>query len=304
MLSSVITIPIADITIGPDRARRDLGDLPTLAASIDQIGLLQPPVINTANKLICGLRRIRAVESLGWTQIEARVVDLAEVVLGEFAENEFRKDFTRSERVSIAKAMEEAIGNRAGRPSGDDEIRRNCDEFSEGERTKDFVAKRTGFGSKDSLARAESVVENGIPELVEAMDKEEVSIAAAAEIAALPTEEQQAVVAEGAKAIRGKASELRSGRKRSTRAADSGEPESGQHSDSNEDGPQEEGGETPPAFFDRIARWQAFEAALEAEFQAWPAEKRCVFLINLEETTNRLRATIPGLIDERDTVLS
>ena len=42
------------------------------------------------------------------------VVDVPSIVDGEYAENEFRKDFTVSERVAIAKELEDGIGERRG----------------------------------------------------------------------------------------------------------------------------------------------------------------------------------------------
>jgi hypothetical protein len=50
-------------------------------------------------------------------------------------------------------------------------------------KTDDHAAQMSGFGSADTLARARKVVEQGATELVAAMDKGEVSISAAAEIA-------------------------------------------------------------------------------------------------------------------------
>jgi ParB-like nuclease domain len=96
---------IADIKIG-QRHRRDLGDIRALAASIDQLGLLQPIVIRPDGTLIAGERRLRAVEMLGWPEIPVNVVDLEQIVRGEFAENVHRKDFTLSEAVAIKRALE------------------------------------------------------------------------------------------------------------------------------------------------------------------------------------------------------
>jgi hypothetical protein len=96
------TRAISDIKIG-NRARKDMGDIAGLAASIDTLGLLHPVVISKTDELIAGERRIRAFELLGWTKIPVTVVDLAEIVRGEHAENEQRKDFTLSEAVAIKR---------------------------------------------------------------------------------------------------------------------------------------------------------------------------------------------------------
>ena len=45
------------------------------------------------------------MQQLGWTDVPVRVVDLAEIVCGEFAENAERKNFLPSAIESIRRAM-------------------------------------------------------------------------------------------------------------------------------------------------------------------------------------------------------
>ena len=59
------TFPIDQIRVG-ERHRRDLGDIDGLAASIAEVGLLQPIALTFDGHLIAGERRLRAVELLGW----------------------------------------------------------------------------------------------------------------------------------------------------------------------------------------------------------------------------------------------
>jgi hypothetical protein len=54
---------------------------------------------------------------------------------------------------------------------------------------RDIVAQKVGLGSGKTLEAAQKVVERGIPELVEAMDRGKVTIHAAKNIAALPDDE-------------------------------------------------------------------------------------------------------------------
>jgi ParB family chromosome partitioning protein len=72
---------IADIKIG-NRFRRDLGDLQTLAKSIEEIGLLQSIVVNQNNELIAGQRRLEACKTLDWNEIPTTIVDLEDIVKG------------------------------------------------------------------------------------------------------------------------------------------------------------------------------------------------------------------------------
>ena len=43
---------------------------------------------------------------MGWDTILARIIDIDSILIGEYKENEVRKDFAHSERVEIAKAVE------------------------------------------------------------------------------------------------------------------------------------------------------------------------------------------------------
>ena len=98
------TRPITAIELG-ERHRKELGDIAVLAASIRNVGLLHPVVIRPDNRLIAGERRLAACKHLGWTDVPVRVVDLDEIVRGEFAENADRKDFLPSEIEAIRRAM-------------------------------------------------------------------------------------------------------------------------------------------------------------------------------------------------------
>jgi N6-adenosine-specific RNA methylase IME4 len=99
------TMRICDIKVGA-RHRNDLGDIQKLAASIEELGLLHPPVINTDGELVAGYRRLAACKSLNWAEVPVTIVDLDEIVRGEFAENAHRKDFLPSEIDAIRRAIE------------------------------------------------------------------------------------------------------------------------------------------------------------------------------------------------------
>jgi len=70
----LISIRLGNIQIG-DRVREDFGNIEELAESIKDLGLLQPIVINSRHELIAGTRRLAAAELLGWTHINAAVVE-------------------------------------------------------------------------------------------------------------------------------------------------------------------------------------------------------------------------------------
>ncbi|MER8481156.1 hypothetical protein [Mesorhizobium sp. M1322] len=112
-----------------------------------------------AQILVFGERRIRAFQSLGWSRIPVRRVSVTSIVDGEHDENEIRKDFTASERVAIAEAVKEGMGERRGRPSENSE---NIHEYS-GERSAEIAAKKAGFGNENTYRQAKAVVTNGAP---------------------------------------------------------------------------------------------------------------------------------------------
>ena len=101
---------ISDIKIGA-RIRKNLGDLTTLAASIETLGLLQPIVVDPDGVLICGHRRLEACKQLGWQSIEAKVVktsaETIDALLMERDENDQRKPFTPSEAIAMKALIED-----------------------------------------------------------------------------------------------------------------------------------------------------------------------------------------------------
>src|SRR6516162_5167834 len=201
-------IKITDIVVGT-RHRRDMGDLTTLAESIRQEGLLQPIGVTERLELVFGECRIRAVRDiLKKKTILARIVDVSSILAGEYHENEVRKDFTPSERVAIARAIERQIGNRHGQRT-DKELVQNFAQVGPGQKTRDAAAARAGFGNHETYRQAAKVVENGTPRLIQAMDRGRVSISAASILADADADEQDRILDLDEKAILQAAQEIR-----------------------------------------------------------------------------------------------
>jgi ParB/RepB/Spo0J family partition protein len=168
-----LTVGIADINVGI-RHRRDLGDIEGLAASIADVGLLHPVVINIHNKLIAGARRLKACRQLGWSSVPVHVVDIDAIARGELAENEHRKNFTPSELVAIAETVEQRERELARERMTLGKISTG----SERGKVRDRIAAPLGVSGR-TLEKAKAVVEAAeaepdnekIAKLVEAMDK-------------------------------------------------------------------------------------------------------------------------------------
>jgi len=205
MTENIIEVAIDHVVV-QDRFRKDFGDIDGLAASIKELGLLQPIGIDSGYRLVFGERRLRACKQLGQSHIKVRFVNLDSLLKGELAENEFRKDFTPSERVAIGEAIEKELQGRNHRP--EKESPENFPELPKGD-TRDLVAKATGFGNGKTYEQARKVVQEAAPELVEAMDRGEASVSAAAALLSNSKEDQAKIVAEGKKAIQKAAKQAR-----------------------------------------------------------------------------------------------
>lgn len=144
-----------------DRIRKDFGDIQELADDIKQNGLINPPVVNKEYELLAGERRLRACKSLGWKQVEIRMMDTrdAEHELNvEISENENRKAFSKRERVDYMKRLlrieqaKAAERQKAGANLGET--------FPEGKgRAKDKTAEQFGISGK-TMEKEISIVDN------------------------------------------------------------------------------------------------------------------------------------------------
>lgn len=214
---SSTTIPVTDIRIG-SRHRKDLGDIESLARSIDQLGLLQPIVIRPDNTLVAGARRLAACRMLGWQHVPIYVAasldDELRLLWAERDENTCRLDFSPTEAVAIGRAIEEhereaakerlrLSGERFGKGSGNvpDPIQGTGD-------TRDKVGAALGMSGK-TYEKAKTVVEaaEADPEtfgdLPELMDTESISAATRELRRRQQVAELEAIEAKEAKAIAG-----------------------------------------------------------------------------------------------------
>lgn len=197
-------VPVTQIEVGK-RHRKDMGNLSELAESIKTLGLLQPVGITADNRLVFGERRLRACRDiLGWTEIDARVVDMPKIVIGENAENEVRLDFTPSERVAIAQEIAKELSGRQGRPST--KVQKIAP-LPTG-KTRDIAAQKAGFGNHETFRQAKHVTEKAEPELVEAMDSGVISIAAARRAADQEPDVQREIARTGVKTLREREREM------------------------------------------------------------------------------------------------
>lgn len=101
-------VPIDTIDVN-GRHRRDLGDIRALAASIEDVGLLNPVTLTREGRLVAGHRRMEAVRLLGMDSIPVRFADnlddAAKLLRAERDENVCRLDMKPSELAALGEAL-------------------------------------------------------------------------------------------------------------------------------------------------------------------------------------------------------
>lgn len=109
---------VSSIRIG-NRHRTDLGDIDSLAASIARDGLLQPPTITPDGVLVCGRRRLAAIQQLGWRTVNVwmrqGISDRLGHLLAEQDDNLLHKDLTPLEAASLYRELKTLLAEDAAR---------------------------------------------------------------------------------------------------------------------------------------------------------------------------------------------
>lgn len=104
------------------RHRHELGDLASLVASIEDVGLLNPITVTRDGRLIAGQRRLEACRLLDWDTVPVRFVDslddAAKLLHAERDENTCRKDMLPSELAALGAALYEIEANTARERQG------------------------------------------------------------------------------------------------------------------------------------------------------------------------------------------
>lgn len=109
------TLPLELIDSDPDQPRRifDPATLSELADSMDTVGLAEPIVVRPVGDryvIVCGERRWRAAKLRDWTEIPARVMDIApaDVPFVQLAENIARESLSPVEEARSFKRLLDA----------------------------------------------------------------------------------------------------------------------------------------------------------------------------------------------------
>lgn len=91
------------------RVRKDMGNLDTLKDSMKRYGLLNPITLTRNYELVAGQRRLEAAKQLGWTSIQANLIETEDPVTLlelELEENTQRSDFNDMELLEGYQQLE------------------------------------------------------------------------------------------------------------------------------------------------------------------------------------------------------
>lgn len=177
--------------------------LDALREDIRQFGVREP-IIVYQGKILDGRNRYMCARDLG---LDFPVADFegtdAEALAFVLSTNLHRRHLTESQRAAVAAKL--ANMKRGGDRKSDQAANLPDDPAP----VSQAQAADMLNVSERSVRTAKTVLEQGAPELVAAVEKGEVSVSAAAAVSDLPQEEQAAVVAEGPKAVKAKAKEVK-----------------------------------------------------------------------------------------------
>ena len=103
MESKNLEVKIAEITVNGGRRELDMKAVKELAKSIQELGVMNPIIVDTKYNLIAGLHRLEAVKLLGHEKIKCTVMDLhgLQAELAEIDENFVRSPLSEMDRCEI-----------------------------------------------------------------------------------------------------------------------------------------------------------------------------------------------------------
>lgn len=157
-------------------------------------------IIDVNGVLISGLVELKAYKKVKTDQIQVVILDLESLILGIYQIKDLSNKFLISERVAIGLRLEKLLGNRQGQRN-DLELKLSNIKTNEKlfkfaglgykirGRTEEKIAAVIGF-SKDSYRRAKQIYLHGSEELIQALDRNHISIKKAAIISKVFKDQQ------------------------------------------------------------------------------------------------------------------
>ena len=169
-----------------NRIRKEIVKIAELSADIQTNGLINPITVMPLDseeyeyQLLAGLRRLRATEMLGDSEIDIKVVSPANAEAAlriEISENELREEFTFTEKMDFARMLEEIEKAKAQErmlagKTPDDPVTHG----TQGQgRSRDIVGEKIGM-SGSQYSRAKYIADNAPDEVIDELDQGKRSI--------------------------------------------------------------------------------------------------------------------------------
>ena len=104
---SIKQVELSKIEVGT-RFREELGDIESLAQSLESEGLINPITIDKDNNLLAGGRRLAAATMLEWPKITCNVMEIeseGDLRIIELIENVQRKELSWSEQANLVSRI-------------------------------------------------------------------------------------------------------------------------------------------------------------------------------------------------------
>lgn len=171
---------ISKLKINPFHSKiYQVNDIDDLAESIQEIGLLQPIVVNSSLSIISGVRRYYALQKLGYTEVDVEIKDVN--VAEEIAIISFNKQRlkTQRERLMEAKYLKTLWRKKKGRKSEAEKLQ--TEENVEPADTRKDVCKVVGL-SAGNFSKLE-YIDQVNSDLIDLIDQDKLSINQAHKIA-------------------------------------------------------------------------------------------------------------------------
>lgn len=170
-------VPVSLLSHHPiNRSIYSLSSIDALMSSIDEMGLLQPLVIDQNNHVISGNRRLKAIQNLGWKSVSVEQLSVHDdEVVPLIVSYNHQRVKTNKEVLQEYQAMEKAIG--AGQGRRNDLLNPTCatsGTSSRNPRTRDVIAEKIGMSSSQ-LGRLLFIHSNN-PKYIELIDDGELTI--------------------------------------------------------------------------------------------------------------------------------
>ena len=153
-------------------------DLTDLKNSLSSFGQMEPLAVTTDNRIISGHRRMVAMQELEWTDCDVRIVEPENEIISLIEHNRHRQK-TSSDIINEARYLEKELRDIVGRGRN---ASKNRKDKNQGVRIKmvNELAQRLGVGT--SRLKQLLSISNYDPELIEQIDRGDITVSAAYEI--------------------------------------------------------------------------------------------------------------------------